>query len=71
MVNTEIDLKLKCLWFDNGGEYIGGGFKQYYAANGIRMDKTIFGTPQQNDVVECMNRTINECARSIRLLWVA
>ena len=31
------------------------------------MKKTIPRTPQQNGVVEHMNRTINECARSMRL----
>ncbi|RVW67125.1 Retrovirus-related Pol polyprotein from transposon TNT 1-94 [Vitis vinifera] len=33
---------------DNGGEYIDGGFSEYCAAQGIRMEKTIPGTPQQN-----------------------
>jgi len=67
MVETETDLKVKCLRLDNGGEYIDGGFNEYYAAHGIRMEKTIPGTPQQNDEVERMNRTLNECARSMRL----
>ncbi|RVW61459.1 Retrovirus-related Pol polyprotein from transposon TNT 1-94 [Vitis vinifera] len=31
-----------------GGEYIDGGFSEYCAATGIRMEKTIPGTPQQN-----------------------
>ena len=31
------------------------------------MEKTIPGTPQQNGVVERMNRTLNEHARSMRL----
>ncbi|RVW50266.1 Retrovirus-related Pol polyprotein from transposon TNT 1-94 [Vitis vinifera] len=34
---------------------------------GIRMEKTIPGTPQQNGVAERMNRTLNERARSMRL----
>ena len=67
MVETEISLKVKCLRSDNGGEYIDGGFSEYCAAQGIRMEKTISGTPQQNDVAEYMNRTLNECARSMRL----
>jgi transposase InsO family protein len=52
---------------DNGGEYTDGGFKEFCAANGIRMEKTIPGTPQQNGVAERMNRTLNERARSMRL----
>ena len=67
MVETETGLRLKCLRSDNGGEYIDRGFKEYCAANGIRMEKTIPRTPQQNGVAERMNRTINERARSMRL----
>ena len=46
MVETETNLKVKCLRLDNGGKYIDGGFNEYYAAHGIRMEKTILGTPQ-------------------------
>ena len=67
MVETEIGLKVKCLRSDNGGEYIDGGFSEYCAAQGIRMEKTIPGTPQQNGVAERMNRSLNERARSMRL----
>ena len=66
-VETEIGLKLKCLRSDNGGEYIDEGFKEYCATNGIRMEKTIPRTPQQNGVAKRMNRIINERARSMRL----
>ena len=67
MVETETFLKEKCLRSDNGGEYIDGGFNEYCTAHGIRMKKTIHGTPQQNGVSERMNKTLNECARSMRL----
>ena len=40
MIETETGLRIKCLRFDNGGEYIDRGFKEYCAANGIRMEKT-------------------------------
>ena len=40
MVETEIGLKVKCFRSDNGGEYIDGGFSEYCAAQGIRMEKT-------------------------------
>ncbi|RVX12493.1 Retrovirus-related Pol polyprotein from transposon TNT 1-94 [Vitis vinifera] len=63
MVETETGLKVKCLRSDNGGEYIDGGFSEYCAAQGIRMEKTIPRTPQQNGVAERMNRTLNERAR--------
>ena len=67
MVETETDLKLKCLRSDNGGEYISRGFREFCAANGIRMEKTIPRTPQQNGLAERMNRTLNEHAKSMRL----
>ena len=67
MVETEIGFKVKCLRSNNGGEYIDGGFSEYCAAQGIRIEKTIPGTPQQNGVAERMNRTLNERARSMRL----
>ena len=67
MVETETSLKVIYLRSDNGGEYIDGGFSEYCAAQGIRMEKTILGTPQQNGVAERMNRTLNERARSMRL----
>ena len=46
MVETEIGLKVKCLRSDNGGEYIDGGFNEYCAAQGIRMETIISKTPQ-------------------------
>ena len=67
MVEIEISLRLKWLRFDNGCEYIDRGFKEYCVANEIRMENTIPKTPQQNDVAKNMNKTINECAKSMRL----
>ena len=67
MVEMETGLKVKCLRSDNGGEYIDGGFSEYCAAYGIRMEKTILETPQQNSVAEHMNKTLNKRARSMRL----
>jgi transposase InsO family protein len=67
MVETEMGLKLKCLRSNNGGEYEDGRFKQFCAVNGIRMEKTIPGMPQQNSVAECINKTLNEHDRSMML----
>ena len=67
IVETETGLKVKCLRSNNGGGYIDGGFSEYCAAQGIRMEKTIPGTLRQNGVAERMNRTLNERARSMRL----
>ncbi|RVW51035.1 Retrovirus-related Pol polyprotein from transposon TNT 1-94 [Vitis vinifera] len=43
MVETETSLKVKCLRSDNGGEYIDGGFSEYCAAQGIRMERLFLG----------------------------
>ena len=67
MVETEISLKVKCSRADNEEEYIDRGFREYCAAQGIRMEKTIPGTSQKNGVAKRTNRTLNERARSMRL----
>ena len=67
MVETKTSLKVKCLRSNNGGEYIDGGFSEYCVAQGIRMEKTIPRTPQQNGVAERINRTLNKRARSMRV----
>ena len=67
MVKNKTNLKVKCLWSDNGGEYEGDEFKKCCVKNRIKIERTISGTPQQNGVIERMNKTLNECARSIRL----
>ena len=59
--------KLKCLSSDNGGEYCSHEFEYNCSTNEIHRQKTIPKTPQENGVVECMNRTIMEHARSMRL----
>ena len=67
MVKTKTGLKVKCLRSDNGGEYINGRFSEYYVAQGIRMEKIIPRTPQQNGVAKRMNKTLNERTRSMKL----
>ncbi|KAL2236674.1 UNVERIFIED_CONTAM: Retrovirus-related Pol polyprotein from transposon TNT 1-94 [Sesamum indicum] len=67
LVENETGLQVKCLRSDSGGEYSSEGIKNYCADHGIRMQKTIPGTPQQNGVAERMNRTLNERARCMRL----
>ena len=60
-------MKVKYLSSDKGGEYIDGGFSEYCVAHGIKMEKTIPGTPQQNGVAKRMNKTLNKHARTMRL----
>jgi hypothetical protein len=58
---------LKCLRSDNGGEYYSKEFDDYCSYHGIRREKTVPQTPQENGVSERMNKTIMERARSMRL----
>ena len=67
MVENEIGNKLKCLRSDNGGEYYNKEFDSYCSYHGIRREKTVPRTPQENGVLERMNRTIMEHARCMRL----
>ena len=63
MVEREKGKPLKCLCSDNGAEYTSNEFKSYCSEKGIRHEKTVPGTPQQNGVAERMNRTIVEKIR--------
>nr|GEY42813.1 putative ribonuclease H-like domain, GAG-pre-integrase domain protein [Tanacetum cinerariifolium] len=49
------------------GEYSSRVFIEYCAENEIRMLKIVLEIPQQNDVAERMNRTLNESEKSLRL----
>ena len=67
LVENVTGKRLKCLRFDNGGEYCSKEFDSYYSHNGIHREKIVPGTPQENGVSERMNRTIMECARCMIL----
>ncbi|PKI45901.1 hypothetical protein CRG98_033700 [Punica granatum] len=61
-VERETGMKLKCVRADNGGEYR-GPFENYCKTHGIKLEKTVPKTPQQNRLAERMNRTIVERVR--------
>ena len=61
-VERETGKQLKCVRADNGGEYR-GPFERYCSEYGIRLEKTVPKTPQQNGIAERMNRTICERVR--------
>jgi transposase InsO family protein len=54
---------IKRLRSDNGGEYTGRQFKAYLNHHGIKHEKTVPYTPQQNGLAERMNRSLVEMAR--------
>ena len=65
MVENETSLKIKRVRSDNGGECRDNRFREFCANNGIKMEKVPM-TSQQNGA-ERMNKTLNECARSMRI----
>ena len=66
MVENRTSRKLKTLRSDNGTEYTDGAFKKFCDEEGIVRHWTVRDTPQQNGVVERLNRTLLEKARCMR-----
>ena len=64
-LELETGNQLYFLQSDRGGEYTSNEFKTFCSQNGIHQELTQAGTPQQNGVSECRNRTIMEKARSM------
>lgn len=65
LVENQPGLKVKKLRTDNGLEFCNKEFDGFSSDQGIARHKTILYTPQQNGVVERMNRTILEKVRSM------
>ena len=57
--------QVKVLRTDNGGEYTSTQFEDFLKAEGIRRERTVPKTPQQNGVAERLNRTLVETTRSM------
>jgi transposase InsO family protein len=58
MVENEMDSKIKCLTYDNGGEFTSNEFMDYYSRHGIKRKFSIARKPQQNGVVERKNKRV-------------
>jgi len=65
LTENEIDMKIKFLRSDNGGEFVFKEFNKYFDDHGIKRHFYVTKTPQQNNVVERKNRTIMEMARTV------
>jgi transposase InsO family protein len=66
-VENQTRKKVKCLRTDNGTEYANNEFRDFCEQHGIKRHFTVCKTPQQNGVVERINRSIAERARCLRL----
>ena len=58
MVENKMDSRIKCLRYDNGGEFTSKEFMEYYSRNGIKIQFSIARTPQLNGVVERKNMIV-------------
>jgi transposase InsO family protein len=62
MVENEMDSRIKCLIYNNGGEFTSKEFMDYCSSHGIKIQFFIARTPEQNGVVERKNRAVQEMA---------
>ena len=67
LVENSSGKRLKMLRTDNGGEYTSSEFEEFLRSEGIRHERTIPKTPEQNGVAERWNRTLVEMVRSMLL----
>eukprot|EP00253_Pinus_taeda_P026055 PITA_26055 len=65
LVENQTEKKIKVLRTDNGGEFCSKEFEEFCKKCGISWQKTTPYTPHQNGVVERMNKTLMERARSM------
>ena len=65
MVENLSSQKLKCLQTKNGGEFKSEEFVKFCRKRGIRHEYTTPYIPEQNEISEHMNRTIQECVVSM------
>ena len=63
MVERQYERKIKTLRTDNGGEYTSHIFERFLTNEGIRHERSIAKTPEQNGLAERMNRTLVETVR--------
>eukprot|EP00253_Pinus_taeda_P016451 PITA_16451 len=64
-MENQIEKKIKVQRTDNGGEFCSKEFEEFCKKCGISRQRTTPYTPQQNGVVERMNKTLMERARSM------
>ena len=60
LVENQTEKKIKVLRIDNGGEFCGNEFEEFYNKCGVTRQKTIPYTPQHNGVEKRMKMTLME-----------
>ena len=65
LVEKSSGRQLKVLRTDNGGESMSTKFEDYLKPGGVRHERTVAKTPEQNGVAERLNRMLTETVRSM------
>jgi transposase InsO family protein len=65
LVDNQIGMKIKTLWFDNGRIFLSKTFGDFLCECGIQRQISAPYTPQQNGIMKRTNRTFTECVRNI------
>jgi transposase InsO family protein len=68
LLENQLEQKVRVVRSDRGGEFIADRFVAFCDSKGIARQLTNAETPEQNGVVERMNRTLLERARSMCIL---
>ena len=64
-VELESSFKLKTLRTDNREEYTSNEFNEFLKREGIKHERSVPKTPEQNEVAERLNRTLIETVRAM------
>ena len=65
LVENETNLKIKCLRWDNGGEFTANEFNEYCETHGIKRHFSSLKNPQENGVVKRKTTTVQEASRTM------
>ena len=65
MVENQCNVKIKRFRSDNGGEFCSNEFECFFRDNGIKHEKTVPKSPEQNGISERLNRTLIEKVRTM------
>ena len=66
-VEKELGKSLKCLKLDRGGEFTSREFEVFYNDKGIKRQTSAPMTPPQNGIVERINRSVIDYARTLMM----